>query len=115
MALSPTYHYINETLSSGNTGSREIDWTGGPGTFGAQGTWDSTTIELQFSINGSTWTPVPGSGLSRTSDGMANFQIFACKLRVQRTVAGGATFSVKVRVAPAIPGYFTDGDFKATG
>jgi len=109
-------HFIDEVIDDDMVlTTTVIDWLGGPGTFAAQGTWDSTTIELQFSINGSTWTPVPGSGLSRTSDGMANFQIFPCKLRVERTVVGGGGLSVKARVAPAIPGYFIDPDFKSTG
>jgi hypothetical protein len=99
-------HFINETLDAGNTESAIIDWPGGPGTAAAQGNFGSvgTTIKIQFQIDGSNWTDVPGNDLTFISNDLGNFMLFPCKLKAVLTVSGSP--SVKVRVAPAWQGWF---------
>jgi len=98
-------HFINETLDSGNTESAIIDWPGGPGTAGAQGNFGGgATVKIQYQIDGSTWTDVPGNDLTFTANDLGNFMLFPCKLKA--IITGGGSPSVKVLVAPAWQGWF---------
>ena len=70
------------TGQSANGNSSNLTWSGGFGTFVVEGTWGSATAKLQMSPdNGTTWIDV-GSDATLTADGMVNFQIAPCLLRV---------------------------------
>jgi len=100
-------HFYDETISSPGT-KTPIDWPGGPGVFGTQGTFSNLTVTLEFSINGgSTWTTMPGPNFVHTDDNVGAFQVFPCQLRLNVTGSGGIA-TIKARIAPALQGYALD-------
>jgi hypothetical protein len=77
------------------TGSA-VDWNGGPGSLFITGTWNGATATLQASLDGSTWVDVPTdspptTALAMTANGLANFVLGRCKLRISISGAGGST------------------------
>jgi hypothetical protein len=66
-----------------------IRWNGGSGTFFADGTWDTATATLEWSINGTNWVSF-ASGL--TADGRQDFTIGAgVFVRVTVSSVGAST------------------------
>lgn len=73
-----------------NATSSVTQWTGGTGTFYAQGTFDGATVQVQVSFdNGVTWLNI--SDASLTSAGAFNLEIGAVLIRAVLTDAGGNT------------------------
>lgn len=68
-----------------------VTWRGGTGTLFVAGTWDSATAKLQAKApSGSVWIDV-GTDVEFSANGMANFQLGPCALRLN--VAGGGESS----------------------
>jgi hypothetical protein len=100
-------HFYDDTIT--DTGATAaIDWPGGPGVFGTQGDFSNLTVTLQFSIDGSTWTTVPGPNFVHTDDNLGAFQLCPCQLRLNVTGTSVGTPSIKARIAPAWQGYALD-------
>lgn len=89
---------INQQLTAAKPTTAVLEWKGGPGTMLAQGNFDGGTLQLQFSLDGTTWTNVPGTEVTLSGPGGGNFQLCFCSLRAQLSGAGGSA-DVAVRVA----------------
>jgi len=102
--------YINEQIAGAGDDSATIDWPGGTGVCAVQGIFAGATFQLQFSLDGSTWSNVPGAELTIIADDIGAFQLPPCKLRVQW--AGGdqdmEETLVQVLVAPSYAGWWND-------
>jgi hypothetical protein len=102
--------YFKDTIDTAEDESNPIDWPGGPGVFAVQGTFAGATFQLQFSLDGSTWSNVPGAELTIIADDIGAFQLPPCKLRVQ-WAGGGQDMEetlVQVLVAPSYAGWWND-------
>jgi hypothetical protein len=75
-------------------------WTGGRGNFSVSGTFDSATVKLQYSRDGTNWLDV-GSDTTLTAAGGGNFDLpGGTHLRVN-SAGGGGSLSVIAHVAHA--------------
>jgi len=58
--------FLNEAMTGdggvSGTASDTIDWPGGPGVFMSQGTYNGATFQLQYQVDGSSWSDVPVGG-----------------------------------------------------
>lgn len=90
---------IDETLTT-NTSTAVLDWKGSEGTFAAQGTWSSGTLQLEASFDGgANYMSVPGSEATMTADSIAGFTLGPCKLRA--TLSGASSPSLTVVIEKA--------------
>lgn len=80
----------NTITANGNTTT--LSWLGGTGTFTTSGTFDSATVKLQQSPDGTNFVDV-GLDTTHTADGVANFVLPPCDVRVN-TASGGGSLSV---------------------
>ena len=65
-----------------NSSSDSVDWPGGVGQMVVEGTWGGGTVKLQMSPDdGTTWVAIGGDA-SITADGVVNFDLNACDLRL---------------------------------
>lgn len=87
---------MNLLTNAAATGSA-VTWNGGPGSLFIFGTWNGATAKLQASPNaGTTWIDVPTdalntTALSLTANGIANFVLGRCEIRIAISGAGGST------------------------
>lgn len=99
-------HFYDEPITTAGT-KTPIDWPGGPGVFGTQGGFGGLTVTLEFSIDGSAWTTMPGPNMVHTDDNLGSFQLFPCQLRLN--VTGTPTLpTLKARIAGSWQGYALD-------
>lgn len=83
---------MSMTISAANGNTDTHKWQGGEGNFVAQGTFDSGSVALQFSVDGgTTWINV-GTDTTFTANGGGNFKAPVCDLRGKMT--GGTSPSV---------------------
>jgi len=103
--------FLNEAMMGdggvSGTASDTIDWPGGPGVFMSQGTYNGATFQLQYQVDGSSWSDVPGAEATHTDNDIGSFQLCPCKLRVLHT-AGDASTDVHLRIAPSWQGWWND-------
>lgn len=83
-----------------NGSSDEIEWVFGRGTFAAKGTFDGATVTLEANIADTGWVPVHDSA-ALTADGVVNFELSPCKIRITTSDAGGST-SVQAAIGKGI-------------
>lgn len=82
--------------ASDETGAA-VKWNGGQGSLFIHGTWDGATATLQASPNaGTTWIDVPtdadnSTNASLTANGIINFQLGQCDIRISIGGAGATT------------------------
>ncbi len=64
-----------------------VAWQGGSGVFFVNGTWDSATVSLEWSDDGTTWWAL-GSDHALTADGLVHFMLPAGEIRAAIASAG---------------------------
>ena len=80
---------ITAQPADGSTSS--LNWDGRTGQVAASGTWDSATIQLEFSPDdGTTWISVGDEG-KLSADGLFNFDLNPCNIRLTVASAGSST------------------------
>ena len=68
-------------------------WPGGVGQMVGAGTWGGGTLKLQMSPDaGTTWVDIGGSA-SITADGVCNFELNSCDVRLVLTGSTGANLN----------------------
>jgi hypothetical protein len=79
-----------------------LRWAGGLGTAAAVGTWQSgDSMKLQFSPDGDTWIDAKSdneTAIVFTADGMFNFVLGPCFLRISVTAFAASGSSVQVGI-----------------
>lgn len=80
---------VLDTTWTDETTSDAINWSGGNGTFFAQGEFDGGTAKLQWSLDESTWTDYPSGSL--TANGFKRIAIGPCKLRIVLSDSGSSS------------------------
>jgi len=102
--------FMNKNINTASGDSSPLDWPGGPGCFIVQGDFSGATFQLQFQIDGSSWSDVPGAEATHTDNDIGSFQLCPCKLRV--SWSGGDSSvpetDVQVRIAPSWQGWWND-------
>lgn len=76
-----------QLLSSGNTTSSPMQWTGGRGTFTMTGTLLAGGLQM-LSSDGTTWITVPdtsGNAISLSANSVRTFELPPCLVRAQVT------------------------------
>ena len=74
-------------------------WRGGTGTLFVAGTWDSATAKLQAKApSGSAWIDV-GTDVEFTANGVANFQLGPCALRLNVAGGGESTQAITAEIS----------------
>lgn len=88
-----------------NATTTALDWDGGPGVFIVQGTFDSATIKLQYSIDGGTTKTDAGTDTTLTASGGGSFLLpGGVKLYVNSASGGGSlstTYLIRATPYPA--------------
>ncbi len=89
------------TAVAANGQSTVYVWPGGVGQFSAAGTWDGATCKLQMSPDaGTTWIDV-GSDVSKTADGIGNFELGPCQVRVDLSSVGTTSINSWIAIGAA--------------
>ncbi len=89
------------TTKSANGQSTVYVWPGGVGQFSAAGTWDGATCKLQVSPDsGTTWIDV-GSDVTKTEDGIGNFELGTCQVRADLSSVGTTSINCWIALGAA--------------
>lgn len=82
---------LHQDLVKTSANYLEVKWTGGPGYFLAQGTWNGATATLQVSSNHGDWVAA-GPNTTFTADGVGYFSWYQDgPVRVVISSAGAST------------------------
>ncbi len=79
------------TSQTANGSTSSLNWDGRTGQVAASGTWDSATIQLEFSPDdGTTWISL-GDECKLSDTGAFNFNLNPCNVRLTVASAGAST------------------------
>lgn len=88
---------LNNFSSGGSGNSGIVSWPGGQGTFIINATFNGSTVSLQINGPSGAWITV-GPDTTKTVDGIGNFALPPCQLRLTYSGAITSAFANVARV-----------------
>ncbi len=77
------------TAQTANAASSVVEWSGGPGVFIVTGTFDTASIVLELSADGTNYTS--GTSGTLTAEGAVSFSVGPCLLKATLSSVGAST------------------------